>query len=919
MFKLTGTVLLSGVMAMILVLSGVVHAANHPEMKWHELSTTHYDVFFCDGLEQVARRAAAVAEKAFDRITTDFDYMPEFRVDMVIRNMDDYANGEANPLLRRITIWTNARYSWQRGANCWLDNVIFHEMTHIVQLSRATGAALSIRKLFGSYVLPSALVPAWGIEGLAQWESSRYTGESWDSHRDMLLRCAVLEGKLLTYDRMCAFTTCRWPGGESNYNQGFAFLLWLESRYGTDHVLDLYKHHSDPLFLYMGFDGIFKSVMGKRPDVLYAQWKKEITMAYRARTGALDPPNRVLKLSRSGWFHVMPRASPDGRWLAYMRKSRISDGCIVLRDQAGAERILAGRATIAAPAWSSDGRTLYYLRRTVDDHGSMRNDIFSVDVENPVPMRLTRSLRASAIDRNGKRTVAVRNGNGFDDLVMFRGDWLRPELLHKGELQDQFYSPGFSPDGRILAVIRVRGNETAVLLLDPDTGKIMDVLHPGHDCRDIAWDKDGRLLLSSDPDGIYNIYRLDLKLGTVEKLTDAAGGIFGPEPWNGRIACSVYNADGYDLAVFTPANARLVSSSVFDFEPVVDVTPATGDVLPYRAKDHFHALYWYPMLHADAYDRIAGLGTMLFDPAGFHRLDADIYWTFEKKEFEYRFDYTNRTLFPTLTASIYNMAGDAAVRNFVNGQALHYPETRRGLGIGASWHFGERLYCYMGASVENFKNLRDIPPSTVIPDRGLLTGFRGSVAWVSSHSWGYNRAWIDLGFSRTGLMSDYSYTHAAFSADMHRELDPPRSYAESAFFVRKLDGRAPVQRTLYLRPPGFTGNPLDGMIQAQVRLTRQWPVIPQIGKRTWNLYFSHVVARASAYWAMSAMQGMNTGAAMTLVFEIEHTLYLGDFVPAGISGNASFDLGNPDEPPRFWFGFSVDIPDDIIDFEKTGD
>ena len=106
-----------------------------------------------------------------------------------------------------------------RGSHRWLNNVITHEFTHIIQI----GAAMKypsrfpasfiqllnyenekrIDVLYGypnilmSYPIPGVSVPPWLAEGTAQFMYPNANYDFWDSHRDMIVRDRILNDNLL--------------------------------------------------------------------------------------------------------------------------------------------------------------------------------------------------------------------------------------------------------------------------------------------------------------------------------------------------------------------------------------------------------------------------------------------------------------------------------------------------------------------------------------------------------------------------------------------------------------------------------------------------------------------------------------------------------------------------------------------------
>ena len=56
-----------------------------------------------------------------------------------------------------------------------------------------------------SYPLSGFVVPVWFAEGVAQYNRTDLHYDSWDTHRDMILRSYALEGKMLTWEQMGVF------------------------------------------------------------------------------------------------------------------------------------------------------------------------------------------------------------------------------------------------------------------------------------------------------------------------------------------------------------------------------------------------------------------------------------------------------------------------------------------------------------------------------------------------------------------------------------------------------------------------------------------------------------------------------------------------------------------------------------------
>ena len=142
-----------------------------------------------------------------------------------------------------------------RGTHPWLWNVVTHEFTHIIQIQTAMKFGrkmpgiyfqwLGYEKesrpdvLYGypnvivSYPISGFVVPPWFAEGVAQYNNPALGYDTWDSHRDMILRMYMIDGNPLSWNEM-AFFGKNSLGNESVYNSGFSLVGYIGQKYGDD-------------------------------------------------------------------------------------------------------------------------------------------------------------------------------------------------------------------------------------------------------------------------------------------------------------------------------------------------------------------------------------------------------------------------------------------------------------------------------------------------------------------------------------------------------------------------------------------------------------------------------------------------------------------------------------------------------------
>ena len=600
------TLLLAG---LVLGWAGASLAQNHPELAWQVVETEHFRIFYHEGLEGAAARAARIAEAAYAPLTELYGYAPDGRVRIVLKDHDDYANGAAFFYQDTIEIWaTSLDHDFDlRGSSDWLRNVITHEFAHIISLGAARKGVQRVPALYlqyfgyqreknrpdiligypdviASYPVMGTVVPMWLAEGAAQYGTSTTAHDRWDANRDMVLRSLVLADEQLSFDQMGVFGKQGF-GNEYVYDHGFGLVRYIAEAYGEEKVAELYRAASQ--WHTLAIDGACKKVLGKSADELYGEWIESMRQGYRAQVAALGPLREGERIVDIGFSNLRPRLAPNGEQLAYLstRKRHHYPHGLIVRDLATGEEEIAAFPAASTVDWSPDGRKLLFSRiDRADKYGSRQADIYEWDSaaagpsfwrsmlwlvpamvsgtgpEPPSVKRLTRGMRAlyPTYSPDGEWIVFVQNKGTSNNLAMIRVDGTGLRYLTHFADGTQLYTPRFSPDGRKLAfaIAREGQRNIAVVELDADAETPLRakgtfdlvVATPGTD-RDPVWSADGEeLVFASDFSGIFNIYALNLETHALRQITNTIGGAFSPAVGSeGEVVFVAYTASGFEI------------------------------------------------------------------------------------------------------------------------------------------------------------------------------------------------------------------------------------------------------------------------------------------------------------------------------------------------------------------------------------
>lgn len=597
----------TGVLLLLLVPCAVTHAQffsdiNHPELEWFEIETEHFLITHHNGAEAFARRVAVIAEEVYDPVTRLYEFAPDDKPRILVRDIDDANRSAYYPGTNTIDFWaTGLTHDFElRGAKTdWVRNVFTHEFTHLISTQLARKASSRIQGVYlqtffyqkenrredvsvtglpnviASVILPSEILPPWFTEGTAQYMVQGAQHDTWDSHRDMILRQAILNDRLLTYEQMSVFGAKSGLGFEQVYDHGYALTLYIVNRFGEEALTRLYKAMSHK-WRY-DFDGATREALDIPGRQLYANWKTSLQERYavQMQTVAADSAVGELRYDK-GYMNLHPRWAPDGKTLAFLSNVGGDYGRTNLLTLAGDDttaKLVAGGARTAID-WSPDGSHLLFSRRSRrDQRGSVFWDLYTADPSDssgvglwrtakgmigfdgglrPGRTRLTEGARGihPSYSPDGKTIVFIQNGGGTNHLSLLDVSTGEIRRLARFEDGSQLHTPRWSPDGSQIAFSLFGPSGDRSIARIPSAGGSHELLirSDGTD-RDPCWTPDGNLVFSSDQDGIFNLYHLDLNTAVIHRITRVLGGALHPDihPSDDRIAFSHYGEDGYEI------------------------------------------------------------------------------------------------------------------------------------------------------------------------------------------------------------------------------------------------------------------------------------------------------------------------------------------------------------------------------------
>ncbi|MCB0309173.1 MAG: PD40 domain-containing protein, partial [Bdellovibrionales bacterium] len=706
---------------------------NNADIHWKQFSTEHFVVHYYDHVAWTATKAANIAEEIYPFVTERYQYTPKNKTHLVIRDDEDTSNGFAVYGINFITLWASPSTHRLRGRVDWIRAVLTHEFSHIVslQVSSPTGFSIEGLRLGGvangntqentdlgvTLFVPTHPYSRWWAEGTAQLDTAEKGFDPWDTSRDMLLRSAVLEDNLLSYDQMRSISVQEHFGGELVYNQGLSFLLWLGQTYSQSINQDLAIKFGRSWSY--DIDHTLKTLTGQSGRELYHQWKRFLQKHYQEETKHIlrheTKGQRIFLLSErtlkkvpasekpyeDGVFVAYPRFSPNGQWFSW-----ISDGKLYIQELHQSFDLTAltnaqlktwdtnrelRRFVFSAKfySWSPDSNRLVISKKQSTVFGGYPyHDLFIVNLEindkplkKPTIKRLTKGERAThprwspkglwiaySANIDGRRELKLINEHGFKTHTLVS--------VHGAEATE----PVFSSDGTKIVYTFFNKNQSDLWMIDLGSRQTKPLILDTFDDRDPEFTPEGNsIVFSSDRSGIFQIYEMKLYDSThsLKPLTKVVTGAFMPfmVPEDSKdllyLRFSSFGFKPHCLSLNSLKNNNIeqlhdtISKekaeqmlSTETFSPTQNVKHYQLTIRPVRA---------FPSLLVENGRFKAGLALQIADYLEKHSLTASALFG---KEQDYQFSYINKVFVPTLSTSYTSYIRTSTFKSFNDGDGI---------------------------------------------------------------------------------------------------------------------------------------------------------------------------------------------------------------------------------------------------------
>ena len=630
---------------------------NHWEIDWKYTETEHFIIYWYPEEEYTARALLKIAEDIYEHDSRLHNFELKEKINVVILDTEDYANGFAAHSFNWITLWATHLYYDSRGRVDWLADVFSHELGHIITLKAAGtfrenmyGIAFGYMEGARKYNFDVGIgffygtetLPTWMIEGVAQFTSMTYGADPYDTNREMLVRAAVVDDNLLTMDQMDIIYDKNSLQAEMVYNQGFSMNAFIGEQWGLDAPARMW--HETGVGFYPTYNRMLKKELGVDREELYAQWKAYISDKYNKQIDSalavsegnevkgrflrlfeMDPQVPEDQMSKDDRWHIgitnhLVKYSPDGEYLSlasshgsgqrrgsslYLKKMKPDPE--VLNDT----KIKTGpKGGLTGYAWHPEGKKLVYAKGSAGKWlGYYHNDLYVYDVESKESEQITYDARASepSWSPDGTHIAFIASKDGQRKLAVMEYPKISGHyLLVDFDDDTQIGFPTWSPDGSKIAFLMYRKKQQDIWVINSDGTGLRPVTYDKHDNRDPSWLDNDNIVLASDRNGIYNVYSVNINDHKMTQITNVKTGAL--YPWVGHdgesVTYSYFTSFGFRPYEITKDQWLMRPVDDFEFnvtDQEIQFNLTTSDPLPeivgkdYSIYDGFAGIF--PSLH----------------------------------------------------------------------------------------------------------------------------------------------------------------------------------------------------------------------------------------------------------------------------------------------------------------------------------
>ncbi len=660
--------------------------------KWSYYETEHFNIYFTDKTKQKADEAFDMVENIYSKITKELKYSPQDKIELVLEQSADNVNGYADYFFQTIVLETAPAPTSMLGPFRQNDlyNLISHELTHIIHISKNNANPL-VYRLLKRLTSKGFLYPQFIIEGYAIYNEKHIAqgGRLFNSSFEEQIMAFAKYDNFPKLTQITNRSMLRWPQGSGPYIVGAKFLDYIVKRYGNQKLLDSYETFVADSYI-SGYPEAFKKIYEMPLEKAYKEFIDFEQFSYINKSHEETTAN--LLITGKGQISNLSWVSADA--FMYCVNEGKTDPAMVIYNLRSKESKCILQKPYLEGTYKIYQRKIYYLKYGLED-------IYRTDISLYVQDLQTKeeTLVASHVtnfDVGDKYLFIIKQGQRIYQMNIED----KVELLIKKSAYLDYVK--YNSVTKTLFYIERNGTHNVLCSYNLVNNKVKTISEGN--IRDLSFDEEGNLFVAADWDGFSQAYRYLEKTNAWQRFTNVYTGVYGPVVKDGKLIYATLTDKGINVEMIENYTQNIISQN-YKIMPEIYVVPtedkwgvpspeivvsASKVVYPWdkkvykkNAQDYnifnLNLLYFLPFFTISNYGNYVGITGLLSDPMQFQQFNlnyVDYYGTES-----YSFQYILSAMYPFLAFSaskkgaaeslrtelMFPMAKDKLQQNFALG------------------------------------------------------------------------------------------------------------------------------------------------------------------------------------------------------------------------------------------------------------
>ena len=492
----------------------------YKDFEWSYIQTSHFDIYYYDGEQDLAEFVAEVAEESYEQISIHLRWNLKNRVSIMVYNshnefqqtnvvrpyMREGIGGVTELFKNRVVFPFEGNYEQFR-------HVIHHELVHAVINDMIYGGRM--QNIISSRA--RIRVPIWSNEGLAEYLSS-----NWDTKADMTMRDIAVHERMPSVNELNYFMA--YKGGQS---------LWrfITGKYGREKIADVFRSMKRTQNDEKGYE----SALGMNYEDLTKQWHKYLKKEYwpdvKNRNPLEDMSEKLTDHKKANnFYNVSPALSPDGSKVAFLTDQNGYFDIHIIDAKTGKriKKLVKGNRSVdfeelkwlqPGLSWSPDSKKIVVAAK------AGKSDVLHfIEVKSGKSKKIELGLDgvfSAAWSPKGKEIAFVGQSGTSSDIYIYS---LHDEKLNK--MTNDIFSdsyPAWNSEGTEIAFVSDRGNyvsgqfngkmynhnygQTDIYTVKVNSGEIKRITETKYNESHPVWANTKKALLyTADYNGVWNLF-----------------------------------------------------------------------------------------------------------------------------------------------------------------------------------------------------------------------------------------------------------------------------------------------------------------------------------------------------------------------------------------------------------------------------